>query len=126
MTKFSRDHVAVIINKKVATLCLTEELLKNVEHISSIRLPDENNEVGYGDEFAMVHTATEDIEVLSPITGTIIQVNEKLFEDLDELLDNPDKNWLCKISIDDPSEIQELLDFDDYHEFCDNEEREDY
>ena len=121
MTKFSKDHLFVNCTKKVATIGITEHILNNIEYVTTIRFPDEGDEVGFGDEFMVIETEDGNVDIICPISGTILQVNEELLNNPKLILDDPDKYWLCKISIDDQEEVSDLLTFDKYQNFCDDE-----
>lgn len=122
--KYSKNHVSVNSNGKVATIGITETLLENTEYITNIRFPDENDEVGMGDEF-VIETTGKNIDLILPVTGTIIQINEKLINNPELLMDDPEKYWICKISLEDPDELEDLISYEKYLDFCE-EEKDNY
>lgn len=121
MTKFSKDHLFINSTKKVATIGITDVILNKIEYVTTIRLPEEGDEVGFGDEFSTIETDDGNIDLICPVSGTILQINEELVNDPKLILDDTEKYWICKISIDDPDELSDLMSYDAYQEFCDEE-----
>lgn len=124
MIKFSKDHVSVNISKKFVTIGLADKILENAEVVTNIRFPEEGDEVSMGDEFIVVETPDENLDIICPISGTVIELNEVLVNRPEMLLDDPERYWLCKISIDDPDELEDLLTYGKYTNYC--EDNEDY
>ena len=60
-------------------------------------------------------------DLISPVAGTVVEVNEEL-EDAPELLNkDPYENWIIKVEMSDPTELDNLMDAAAYEEMCKNE-----
>ena len=54
-------------------------------------------------------------DLLSPVSGTVVEVNERL-EDSPELINqDANENWIIKVKLSDPSELESLMDEDTYN-----------
>jgi glycine cleavage system H protein len=70
-----------------------------------------------GKAFAVVEGQTTAQDVFSPISGRVVQVNEKV-EEKPSLIGEGDEGWLVRISASDPAEIGQLMSEDEYKKFC--------
>ena len=81
-------------------------------------MPEVDDEVTAGEEFGAVESVKAASDLISPVSGTVVEVNEAL-EDTPELL-NEDAfaNWIIKVQLSDPSELDNLMDAKTYATFC--------
>ena len=79
-------------------------------------VPEEDDEVTAGEEFGAVESVKAASDLFSPVSGTVVEVNSAL-EDEPELI-NQDAfaNWIIKVKLSDPSELESLMDAAAYRE----------
>jgi glycine cleavage system H protein len=81
-------------------------------------MPDVDDEVTAGEEFGAVESVKAASDLISPVTGVVMEVNEAL-EDQPELINNDAyENWIIKVTIADASELDNLMDAKAYAAFC--------
>ncbi len=86
-------------------------------------LIDEGDSVSKGDTLATVESVKAAADVIFPASGEIIKINEGLADNPEVLNSDPyEAGWMVKMKLDDPSELDDLMDADTYTAF--NEERE--
>ena len=81
-------------------------------------MPAEEDEVTAGEEFGAVESVKAASDLFSPVSGEVVEVNSAL-EDEPELI-NQDAfaNWIMKVRLSDPSELENLLDAEAYAKIC--------
>jgi glycine cleavage system H protein len=84
-------------------------------------MPEVDDELEAGEEFGAVESVKAASDLFTPVTGTVVEINEAL-EDAPELL-NEDAfaNWIMKVKMSDPSELEGLMDAAAYEAMCANE-----
>ena len=84
-------------------------------------MPEVDDEVEAGEDFGAVESVKAASDLTSPVSGTVVEVNEAL-EDTPELV-NQDAfaNWMIKVEMSDKAELENLMDAKAYEEFCKNE-----
>ena len=89
--------------------------LGNVVYVD---MPEVDDEVTAGEEFGAVESVKAASDLISPVSGTVVEVNEAL-EDQPELI-NQDafENWIIKVELSDKSELDNLMDANAYADFC--------
>jgi glycine cleavage system H protein len=113
-------------NNDIITLGINEESLNDFDDILSFDLPTEQDHVEAEEVCGSIDTNDGPLDIYSPITGTILEVNTAVIEDPSILFDDPyGDGWLLKIEpVDDDEEFDE--DYDDEDEdYDDDEEDED-
>ncbi|HAA83434.1 MAG: Glycine cleavage system H protein [Thermodesulfobacterium commune] len=101
--------------KKLVRIGITEYfILKNME-IIDIDLPEEEEEFEKDEIFGSIETIEQVFDLLMPVSGKIVKVNEKVLEDIEILNEDPfDEGWLIEIEMTNPAELEELLPPEDY------------
>lgn len=113
---FSENHLWIKKDKKkIVKIGITDYFyLKNLE-IIDIDLPEEEEVFEKDEIFGSIETVEEVFDLVMPVSGKVIAVNEKVLEDTDILNDDPyDEGWLLKVQMSNPSELEELLPPEDY------------
>ena len=81
-------------------------------------MPEVDDEVSAGEEFGAVESVKAASDLISPVTGVVVEVNEAL-EDEPELINSDAyENWIIKVTIADASELNSLMDAKAYAAFC--------
>ena len=89
--------------------------------LSYVDMPEVDDELEKGEEFGAVESVKAASDLYAPVSGTVVEINEGL-EDAPELL-NQDafENWIMKVEMSDPSELESLMDAAAYEAMCANE-----
>lgn len=114
--KYSKQHLWVKMDGDVAVVGITDFAQDALGGIVFINLPQEGDAAAAGESFGDVESVKTSSELISPVSGTICDVNEDLVDMPDDLNLGPYRHWIIKVS--QVSETQELLDADAYRAFC--------
>ncbi len=69
---------------------------------------------------ATIESVKAAADVHSPVSGTVLEINEALIDNPENLNEDPYGSWLFKITLDDPSEVDGLMDAETYDRFCED------
>jgi glycine cleavage system H protein len=115
---YSREHVWVRVDGDLATVGITDYAQEKLGEILSIELPETETEVERDEPFGTIESAKAAIELVSPLSGEVISVNEDLTDDIGILNSDPhDTGWMIVIEMSDLDELDDLLDARGYHDF---------
>jgi len=82
-----------------------------------VELPDEGETVAAGEEFGVVESIKAVSDVYAPVSGTVVSVNERLFDEPELLNESPfDDGWMLEIDLSDPEELDDLLSAEAYRD----------
>jgi glycine cleavage system H protein len=116
---YSREHVWVRVDGDLATLGMTDYAQENIGEVVSIELPETDTDVEQDEPFGTVESSSKGIvELISPVSGEIISVNEDISDDVGIINSDPhDTGWLVVVEMNDTDELDDLLDAKGYHDF---------
>ena len=111
---YSESHEYVKVEGEFAYVGITDYAQEQLGNIVYVDMPAEGDEVTAGEEFGAVESVKAAGDLVSPVSGEIVEVNEAL-EDNSELV-NQDAfaNWIIKVKLSDPSELDNLMDAEAY------------
>ena len=117
--RYTQDHEWVrVVSENIVEVGITDFAQDQLGDIVFIELPEVDISVDASDEIAVIESVKAAAELRSPVSGTVIEVNEEL-EDQPELVnENPTEDgWFCKLEMSSPEELDDLLDEDEYSEY---------
>ena len=113
--KFTETHEWLELNDGIAVVGVTEHAQKELGDIVYVELPKPGKHVNAGEEISVLESTKAAADVYSPISGTILEVNEILSEKPELINQSPEANgWLFKIKPTNPIELKHLLDEETY------------
>lgn len=119
---YSESHEWVKVDGETAIIGISDHAQQAMGNIVYVDMPEEEDEVTANEDFGAVESVKAASDLISPVSGVVVEVNKAL-ADAPELL-NKDayENWIIKVKIDDPEELKNLMDAAAYEKFCENEE----
>lgn len=118
--RYTREHEWLLIEEGIATVGITDFAQNSLGDLVFVELPEEGAVATASEQLAVVESVKAASEVYSPVSGKVITVNEELEDAPEAINSNPyDDGWLCKISMSDLSELDDLLDAEDYASYLD-------
>lgn len=119
--RYSESHEWVRIDGGTAVIGITDYAQHALGSLSYVDMPEAGDEVVKGEEFGAVESVKAASDLYSPVSGKVIETNPEL-EDAPELLnEDPYTNWIIKVEMSDPSELDSLMDEKAYIAFCEKE-----
>ena len=115
---YSESHEYVKVEGDFAYVGITDYAQHALGNVVYVDMPEVDDEVEAGEDFGAVESVKAASDLISPVSGTVVEVNEAL-EDKPELI-NEDafENWIMKAELSDKSELDNLMDAAAYEEIC--------
>lgn len=122
MKKFAKTHEWVEVKGNLAVVGISNHAQEKLGDVVYVDLPQVGKIVKKGETFMSVESVKAASDIYAPVSGKIVEVNEKL-SNQPELLnkDAEGEGWLVKIEMSDPTELSDLLDEEAYRRFCEEE-----
>jgi len=117
--KYSKDHEWLLMDDDgSATVGITDFAQNKLGDIVYVELPEVDAQFSKDDDIAVVESVKAASDVMSPVSGTVIAINGTLEDEPEKVNSNPtDEGWFLKLKLDDPNEIDELMDEEAYNAF---------
>ena len=107
--KYSETHEWVKVEGDIATVGVTDFAQSEMGDITYVDMPEVDDEVSKDEEFGALESVKASSDLVSPVSGTV--ENNAALEDAPELINqDPYENWIIKVKMSDPSELDALMD----------------
>lgn len=107
---YSETHEWVKVEGDVAVIGVTDFAQSEMGDITYVDMPEADDEVSKDEEFGALESVKASSDLVCPVSGTVIESNEAL-EDAPELINqDPYENWIIKVKLSDPTELEGLMD----------------
>ena len=117
--KFSKQHEWVSVEGDKATIGITKHATEMLGDIVFVELPEKGKNVKKEGQAGVVESTKAASDVYMPITGEVIETNQLIVDDPGTVNKDPEGNaWFFKIKIKNKSELNELMNKDDYDKFA--------
>lgn len=115
---YSESHEFVKVEGDYGFVGITDYAQNALGTVVYVDMPDVDDEVEAGEEFGVVESTKAASDLISPVSGKVVEVNEAL-DDTPELI-NQDAfaNWIIKVELSDKGDLDNLMDAKAYTEFC--------
>jgi glycine cleavage system H protein len=115
---FTEDHEWIDVDGDVGTVGISDYAQSQLGDIVFVEVPEEGKTLAKGDEAAVVESVKAASDVYSPVSGTVLKGNAALADDSSLVnSDAEEEGWFFRITLSDPSELDELMDETAYEAF---------
>lgn len=118
---YSESHEWLKIEGEYGYIGITDHAQQAMGNIVYVDMPEEEDEVTAGEDFGAVESVKAASDLISPVSGEVVEVNEALADAPELLNQDAYANWIIKVRLSDPSEADALMDAAAYEKHCENE-----
>lgn len=112
--RYSETHEWVKVEGDIAIVGVTDFAQSEMGDITYVDMPDVDDEVAKDEEFGALESVKASSDLISPVSGVVVENNEAL-EDAPELVNqDPYENWIIKVKMSDPEELNDLISAEEY------------
>jgi len=123
--RYTKSHEWVRVDGEHAYTGITDYAQNQLSDIVYVELPEPGDSFGRGEVYAVVESVKAASDCYLPIAGEIADVNEELEDSPEMVNEDPyGDGWFVRIVIEDPDEIEDLMDADTYRTFAEEAEAE--
>ncbi len=115
--RYHEEHDWARIDGDIATFGITWYAQDQLGEVVYFEPPEIGKSVRKGDPYAEVESVKAVSDVIAPLSGEVVEVNEGLTSGPEAINDDPyDGGWMVRVRLSDPSEVDSLMDADAYQE----------
>ena len=111
---YSESHEWVKVDGDVAIIGVSDFAQAEMGDITYVDMPEEDDEVVKGEEFGALESVKASSELFSPVSGTVVAVNEDLLDHPENINADAYASWIIKVRMSDESELDSLLNAAEY------------
>lgn len=113
---YAESHEYVKVEGEFGYVGITDYAQHELGNVVYVDMPEVDDEVTAGEEFGAVESVKAASDLLSPVSGTVVEVNEDLEDQPEKINEDAFGNWIIKVKLSDPSELDDLMDAKAYAE----------
>jgi glycine cleavage system H protein len=115
--KYSESHEWVKVEGNIALVGVSDYAQKEMGDITYVDMPDVDDEVTAGEEFGALESVKASSDLISPVSGVVVEVNSELEDAPEKVNEDAFANWIIKVEMSDASELDNLMDAAAYKDF---------
>jgi glycine cleavage system H protein len=115
---YSESHEYLRVEGDYGYIGITDYAQHALGTVVYVDMPEVDDEVEAGEEFGAVESVKAASDLISPVSGTVVEVNEALSDNPELLNADAFANWIVKVELADKSELDNLMDAAAYEEHC--------
>ena len=119
---YSESHEYVRVEGEYGYVGISDYAQHALGNIVYVDMPEVDDEVVAGEDFGAVESVKAASDLISPVSGTVVEVNEALEDEPEIVNKDAFENWIIKVELSDKAELDNLMDAAAYEKFCENEE----
>ena len=121
-TYYTKEHEWVTVEGDTATVGITKHAAEQLGDIVFVETPEPGTTVEQGGEAGVVESVKAASDVYAPVSGEVVEVNEKLADNPGAVNEDPEgEAWFFKVKLSNPDELNELMDAAAYEAFLQEE-----
>lgn len=117
--KYSKDHEWVRMEGNVAVIGISDFAQSELGDVVFVNLPEVGDSTTAGEAFGDVESVKAVSDLVSPVSGTVCEINEELLDVPEKINEDPYGAWMIKVE--NIGDTEELLDAAAYEKFCEEE-----
>lgn len=115
---YSESHEYVRVEGEFGYIGITDYAQNALGNVVYVDMPEVDYEVEAGEEFGAVESVKAASDLISPVSGTVVEVNDSLDESPELINQDAYENWIIKVELSDKTELDGLMDAEAYQDFC--------
>jgi len=120
--KYAKSHEYVHVEGGVGTVGITDYAQKELGDVVFVELPQVGSQLEAGDELGSIESVKAVSELFAPVSGEVVEINEALAEKPELVNTDPyGDGWMIRIRLSDTSELDDLMNAEEYEEYIETE-----
>ena len=111
---YSESHEYVRVEGEFGYIGITDYAQHELGNVVYVDMPEVDDEVAAGAEFGAVESVKAASDLMSPVSGTVVEVNEALEDEPGLINKDAFENWIIKVQLSDMGELDNLMDAEAY------------
>lgn len=115
---YTESHEYVKVEGEYGYVGITDYAQHQLGNVVYVDLPEVDDEVTAGDDFGAVESVKAASDLVSPVSGVVVEVNEALEDDPALINKDAFENWIIRVKLSDKVELDGLMNASQYEEIC--------
>lgn len=119
---YTKEHEWIKVDGDKVYVGITDYAQKALGDIVFVELPETDAEFNAGDSFGVIESVKAAADLYIPVDGVVLESNENIVDNPELINEEPYESWMIYIELKDGSQLENLMNAEDYEKFCSKEE----
>ncbi len=115
---YAPTHEFVRVDGEYGYVGITDFAQEQLGNVVYVDMPEAGDTIAAGDDFGAVESVKAASDLVAPVSGTVVEVNSALEDEPERINADAFANWIIKIRLSDPAELDALMDASAYAAHC--------
>lgn len=120
-TYYSPTHEYITVEDNIGYIGISDYAQKQLGNVVYVDMPEQDDEITAGEDFGAVESVKAASDLIAPVSGLVVDINEQLIDNPRLINEDPMTNWIIKVELTDLSQLDDLMDEEAYALHCENE-----
>lgn len=116
-TYFTPTHEYLTVDGEFGYVGITDYAQKALGNVVYVDMPEVGDEFSEGDDFGAIESVKAASDLIIPASGEVVEINEALEDNPRLINEDAMANWIIKIKLTDPAELDSLMDKEAYENY---------
>lgn len=121
MIKYLPSHEYVRVEGNIAYIGISPYAAAQLGNVVYVDMPEQGDDVAAGEDFGAIESVKAASDLFAPVSGAVVDINEELIDNPRLVNEDPLANWIIKVEMTNPAELDNLLDEEAYAALCASE-----
>ena len=118
---YSPSHEYIKVDGNIGFIGITDYAQNALGNVVYVDMPEQGDDVEAGEDLGAVESVKAASDLISPVSGAVLDINEELIDNPRLINEDAMNNWIIKVELTDPSELDNLMDEEAYKSHCESE-----
>ncbi len=118
---YSNTHEYVKVEGNVGFIGISDYAQRALGNVVYVDMPEVDDEIEAGEEFGAIESVKAASDLIAPVSGTVVEINEALVDNPRLVNEDAMANWIIKVELSDETELDNLMDEAAYKTLCESE-----
>ena len=118
---YSESHEYIRVEDEFGYIGITDYAQHALGNVVYVDMPEVDDEVEAGEDFGAVESVKAASDLISPVSGVVVEANDALSGSPELINEDPYANWIIKVELTDKTELDNLMDAEAYAAFCEEQ-----
>lgn len=114
---YSETHEYARVEGNVAYIGISDFAQRELGNVVYVDMPEQGDDVEAGEDFGAVESVKAASDLIAPVSGAVVDINEQLIDNPRLVNEDPMTNWIIKVEMTNPAELDDLMSEEQYAEF---------
>lgn len=115
---YSPTHEYILVDGNIGYIGVSDFAQQQLGNVVYVDMPEQDDDITKGEDFGAIESVKAASDLIAPVSGAVLEFNELLLDNPKLINEDAMKNWIIKVELSDPSELEDLLDEEAYKELC--------